>query len=228
MKEFYNFLIDNYTLPIYLVTWVVVVLRYRTYYDTPLQYFPIFIMYTLLSETLAVLILRYEEFQFLSDDRYSNYNVIVYNIYALVSFLFYYYIYWQVLKVEKHKSWVFIGALVSLLVFVASLFFQNPFHMSLYYADIVSSIILLFSIGLYIKEKKSEKSSYSQIHNTMFWTSMGLAVFYICFPIVYFIVHEMPKIYLEYPIFQVLMITVVFMHLAFIIGAIAGRRKAFR
>ncbi|MBO0329163.1 hypothetical protein [[Muricauda] lutisoli] len=228
MKEFYDFLIDNYTIPIYLVTWIVVVLRYRTYYDTPLQYFPIFIMYTFLSEMLAALILRYEEFQFFSDDSYSNYNVIVYNIYALVSFLFYYYIYWHVLKVKKHKAWVLYGAFISILAFMVSLFFQNPFHVSLYYADIISSFILLFSIGLYIKEKRFEQSSYSQIHNTMFWTSMGLAVFYTCFPIVYFIVHEIPKIYLEYPIFQILMIAVVFMYSSFIIGAIAGRRKAFR
>ncbi|GLU44004.1 hypothetical protein [Allomuricauda sp. NBRC 101325] len=228
MKEFYDFLINFYTIPLYLITWIVVIFRYRIYVDTPLKFFPIFVIFTFLSEMLGYLIWRFDEFQFLTDDAYSNHNVIVYNIYALVSFQFFYHVYWQILQLEKHKKWVVYGVFTSILAFSISLFFQNPFHISLYYADIISSLILLICIGLYIHEKRTDKEKYPTKHNLMFWTSLGLTIFYICFPIVFYVGHELPTVASQNGVFDVLMIAVLFMYVCFIAGAIFGRRKTFR
>ncbi|WP_090294007.1 hypothetical protein [Flagellimonas zhangzhouensis] len=228
MEEFYGFLIDNYTIPLYFITWIVVIFRYRIYVDTPLKFFPIFIIYTFLTEVLGYLIWRFDEFQFLADDAYSNYNVIVYNFYAFISFQFFYYVYWNVLKREKHKKWVMYGVYTSILAFLVSLFFQNPFHISLYYADIISSLILLICIGLYIHEKRTDKEMYPTKHNLMFWTTLGLAIFYCFFPIIYYLGHELPTVASNYGVFNILMIVVLFMYACFIAGAIFGRRKTFR
>lgn len=157
MEEFYKFMATQYHIILYVVVWFAAIVHYRNYFDTPLKYFPVYLMYTFLTELLGYFISFHDSFQFFSDERYNWHNVIIFNIYSVITFPFFYYIYWRVLKNEKHRKWVKHGTVISMSVYVISLFFQDPFHMNLYYADLVASMVLLTIIGLYFKEKKERR-----------------------------------------------------------------------
>lgn len=229
MEELYKFITSQYFTLLYPMVWFVAVLRYRTYFDTPLKYFPIYLMYTFLTELLGYFIKHHDDFQFFSDERYKWHNVIIYNIYAVITFLFFYYIYWRMLKVDKHRNWVKYGAVISILTYVVSLFFQDPLHMNLYYANLVASLILLIDIAFYFKEKMDEGPHlHSMKHNLMFWISLGLAVFHAFFPFLFLIAYEAPKIWAEYQLRQVLKVLILFMYGTFMLGFLISKRKAFR
>lgn len=228
IQELLNFIEDSYYIPLYLLAWIIAVGRYRSYYDTVLKYFPVFIIYTFLTELLGYFIKHTDEFQFFSDYRYTWHNIIIYNIYSVLSFSFFYYIYWSILKIDKHKTRVKYAAIVGLSSYLISLFFQNPFHKGLYWADLIASIVLLYAIGLYFIEKRKENSYYAMRDNLMFWISIGLFIFHIFFPFIFIAAYDFPIFYYEYQLHEILKIFIVIMYLCFIIGFLMGKRKAFR
>ena len=228
MEEFYNFITEQYFLPFYLIVWLVAMVRYRTFFDTPLKYYPIYLMYTFLTELLGYLVKHTDEFQFFSEEKYNWHNVIIFNIYSVIAFAFFFYIYWNVLQSKKHKRWVVYGGMVSFFSYLISLFFQDPLHMNLYYADLIASMVLLFDIGLYVREKRCEEATYPIKHNLMFWTSLSLAVFHAIFPYLFLIAYEAPEIWAQYQLRDVLKVLIIFMYGTFMIGVILGRRTSFR
>ncbi|WP_299486192.1 hypothetical protein [uncultured Allomuricauda sp.] len=227
-QELVDFVKEHYTIPLYLVAWIISVIRYKRYYDTVLKYFPVFIIYTFLTELLGYFIKHTDEFQFFSDYRYAWHNIVIFNIYSVVSFTFFYYIYWKVLKNEKHKVRVKYASMIAALGYLVSLLFQNPLHIGLYYADLLASIVLLYAIGLYFIEKRTEQSYYSMRDNLMFWVSIGLFIFHIFFPFIFIAAYDWPIFYYEYRLHEFLMILIVIMYLFFIAGFLLGKRKAFR
>ncbi|WP_420320053.1 hypothetical protein [Flagellimonas sp.] len=227
-QELVNFLEEHYCIPVYLVAWIIAIFTYKRYYDTILKYFPVFIIYTFFTELLGYFIKYNDNFQFFSDDRYNWHNIIIYNIYSILTFCFFYYIYFNILKNKKHKVRVKYAAVSALIGYVVSLFFQNPFHIGLYYADLVASIVLLYAIGLYFIEKRNENSYYLLRHNLLFWVSLGLFIFHIFFPFIFIAAYDFPIFYYEYRLHDFLKILIVLMYLIFILGFVLGKRKAFR
>ncbi|MCK0160187.1 hypothetical protein [Allomuricauda sp. F6463D] len=228
MEGLYNFVSEHYIMPFYIMVWLVAVMRYRTYFDTPLKYYPIYLMYTFLTELLGYFIRFNDEFQVVNDDTYHWYNVIIYNIYSVISFMFFYYIYWLIVQNEKRRKWIKVGAVVSLSAYLISLFFQDPFYSNLYYADVVASMILLLTIGYYFKEKRSESSPYLMKDNLMFWTSLGLVIFHIFFPFLLLIGYEAPEIWIQYNLRGILKILILIMYGSFLVGVLFHKRRAFR
>ncbi|RDY60843.1 hypothetical protein [Flagellimonas nanhaiensis] len=226
--EIYDFLKEHYFVPFYLLTWIISVLTYRRYFDTALKYFPMFIAYTFFTELLGYFIKYHEEFQFFSDDRYSWRNIIIYNIYQVVTFLFFYWVYWRVLKSKTYKKWVKYGAVVAMFSYAVSLFFQNPFYVSLYYADVIGSLVLLMCIILYFKEKRMETNPYPQKHNLLFWVSVGTFIFYLLAPYIWLTGYLRYDIWVTYYFWKVLIVLIMIMYSLFIIGLLMGKRKAFR
>ncbi|MEX0314703.1 MAG: hypothetical protein AB3N18_11040 [Allomuricauda sp.] len=227
-QEFLNYLQDSYFTPLYLLTWVVAVSTYKRYYDTILKYFPVFIIYTFFTELLGYLVKHTNEFQFFSDSRYAWHNIIIYNIYSVASFTFFYYVYWKILKDENHKKKAKYAAITALFGYLISLFFQNPFHKGLYWADLLASIVLLYMITLYFIEKRKENNYYGMKHNLLFWVSLGLIIFHIFFPFIFIAAYDFPIFYYEYHLHEFLKVLIVIMYLLFIIGFLMGKRKAFR
>ncbi|KQC31386.1 hypothetical protein AAY42_16965 [Flagellimonas eckloniae] len=228
VHEFLEFLKEQYFIPFYFVTWVISALNYRKYFDTVLKYFPVFIAYTFFTEVLGYFIKFHDGFQFFSDERYSWDNVIIYNVYSIVSFSFFYYIYLNTLKNQKHKKWLKYGILVSAIGYLVSIFVQDPFHINLYYADLIASIVLLFAIGLYIKEKMGEPSDHPMKFNLLFWISLGLVVFHIFFPFIFLLLYEAIDFYYKYHLHELLIILIMVMYCLFSIGFLMSKRKAFR
>jgi small-conductance mechanosensitive channel len=228
MEEFYTFISEQYILPFYLIVWVVSMAKYSTYFDTPLKFYPVYLMYTFLNELLGYFIKYFDEFQVVDIEQYRQYNVIIFNIYSVISFLFLYYIYWRMVQTKKHKKWIQIGATISLLSYAISLFFQSALYSNLYYADMIASFVLFLNVWLYLKEKKSDPNPYPNKHNLMYWLSLGLIIFYSIFPILFWVGYEAPKIWVNYHFRTILRILILILYGSFLVGVLVHKRRAFR
>lgn len=217
-----------YVIPFYFITWVISALNYRKYFDTVLKYFPVFIAYTFFTEILGYFIKFHEGFQFFSDEKYAWNNIIIYNIYSVVSFAFFFYIYWKTLKNPIHQKWFKLGIFITSGAYFLSLFFHDPFHGNLYYADLVASLVLLFAIALYFKEKITETNDYPMMFNLLFWISLGLAVFHLFFPFIFIALYEARDFYYQYHLYDFLVILILIMYGMFTIGFLFCKRKAYR
>lgn len=227
-EEFIRLLREQFYVPLYFITWVIAVYRYKRYFDTPLKYFPIFIIYTFFTELLGILIKYSNDFQFFSDDRYAWHNVIIYNVYQVITFVFFYWVYRNVIKETSTKKWIKYGTYICVLTYVVNSFITNPLHNNLIYGEILGSIILVIVVLLYFKEKIAEKNPFPQWQNLLFWTSLGLLVFYIFSPFIMFVGMTQQQLYYELHFRQLLLFLIVFMYSCFIIGFLLGKRKAFR
>lgn len=221
-------LIEHFYLPLYLVTWIVAVVRYRTYFDTPLKYLPMIIIYTFFTELLGVLIKYNNNFQFFSDDRYTWHNVIIYNIYQLVFFLFFFEVYRKILKNKISKKIISYFNVVCILSYIVNAFISNPLHNQTTYAHIVGSLMLLFILIQYLREKLKENYAQPLMYNLMFWISIGLLIFYIAFPFI--LITYLFKVDIWFLVYfrPILLSSIALMYGLIIFGLLIGKRLAFR
>lgn len=225
----FPFLKENYFLIGYAITLVVSLAFYRRYFDTVLRYFPILITYTFLNEFFGYMVKTNQELSFFPEDlEYSSDNEILYNIYAVVFFGFFYFVYWQVISNEKFKKWIVIGGSITAISYVVSCFFQPPMDTQLFYATAIGSWVLAFSILLYFLDKSRNKEKIVQPYNLMFWVSLALLIFYAIFPAIYLIGYLDYASWEAYHLRLVLRILIVIMYTLFTVGFLRGRRHSFR
>lgn len=219
---------ENYFLLSYGIALCIGIATYRKYYDTILKYLPILIAYTFLNELLGYLIRYYPNFSFFQDYIKTSQNDIIYNLYDLVYFGYFYYVYWKLNTRLKIKKWIQIAAFTALFSYIISIFFQNPLEISLYYATSYSSWILVFCILLYFYDIYLNKEKFIQPGNLMHWVSLGLLIFYNVFPIIFLIGYLDYNIWSNYNLSTVLRILIVIMYSIFTIGFIKARKREFR
>lgn len=219
---------DQFFIPLYLLTWIISIIRYRRYFDTPLKYLPMIIIYTFFTELLGYFIKYNNEFLFFSDSRYAWHNVVIYNIYQVVFFLFFYLGYRKILHSKTSKKWIAYGIYICIASYFVNALFMNPLHNRLIYAHIIGSVILIIIIGLYFKESNSEKTPYPVIYNLMQWISVGLLIFYISFPVITILYKLNVNIKIRSYLRPALLTSIVLMYVSFIVGLVIGKRKAFR
>jgi len=227
-EEILTYLKDQFFIIAYFITWVVSVATYRKYFDTALKYFPIFIAYTFFTDLLGYFIKYNDNFQFFSDNRYSSLNIIIYNIYQLVAYLFFYWVYYRVIQSVRYRKMIRYGLVVTLTTYAISLFFYNPFYKGLYIAETVGSWVLLMCILLYVLEKRKEESAYPIVRNLLFWISLGNFIFYLFTPYMFLLGSFDDKLWFKYPIQKALFVLIAFMYGSYTLGLILSRRKAFR
>ena len=227
-SDLYIIFKEHYFVPFYLVAWIVSVVTYRKFFDTVLKYFPVFIAYTFFTELLGYFIKYHEEFQFFSDERYSWRNIIIYNVYQVVTFLFFYWVYWKTVNSTQYKNWIKYGGMVAMAGYLISLVFQNPFYTGLYYADILGSLVLLMCIVFYFKEKKGETNPYPQRYNLLYWVSIGNFIFYLFAPYIILLGYIRYDLWAVNNLHSKLVALILLMYTLFIIGMLIGKRKAFR
>ncbi len=225
-QQLIRFFTEHFYIPLYLLTWIIAVFRYKRFFDTPLKYLPMLIIYTFFTELLGYFIKYNDEFLFFSDDRYAWHNVIIYNIYQLIFFLFFYRVYHRTLKKSFHRIWSKYGSYLCILAYIVNSIIANPLHNRLSYAHIVGSFILIFILVMYFLEKRSEESLYPQKHNLLFWVSMGLFAFYLIFPLV--LIFGNISIDVQFYLRRILLSLIGIMYGCFIIGLLIGKRQAFR
>lgn len=210
-----------------MVALVVSLINFKKFVDTPLRLLPLLIAYTLFNELLGYFVINFEEFSFFDEEEYNWHNVIIYNIYHLVFLAYIFWLYHEVLKNKTNKKTIKIGALVTFLCYAISLFFQDPFHSNLYYADCISCIVTIMGITLHFQEIKRTNGGVNR-YNLMVWINSGLLVFNLFFPFYILNGYLNVDFYLEYHLRQILWGVVSTMYLLFIIGFIISKRSAFR
>lgn len=225
-QELIDFIFTHYFLFIYGITWVIAVLRYRRYFDTPLKYLPILIAYTFFNELLGYFI-KYSDSFALFASRLSA-NELIYNVFSIVFFSYFYYTYWKIVPSEKSKNQIKWVSILVLVAYTLSAFLQNPLTINLFYANAIGSWVLLFIIYQYFKNLKPPPNIKVDRYNLMFWISVGLVVFYTIFPFLFLIGYVRLDVWEKYGLKTVLQILIVIMYALFIIGFIISRRRAFR
>lgn len=165
-------------MPLYGLTLVVAIWRYPQYFDTPLRYFPILLMYTLVNELLGIFILRNPDINLFFNELYTGYTWVIYNIYNYVFFLYFFYVYWSYAALEKHKNWIKNGGILFVVVSLINPFFQSFAFESQLIAYVVGSLLLLLWILLFFRQHHENYGSWFNSRNLMCWLSFGLLIFY--------------------------------------------------
>lgn len=218
MLEFFK---NNYFVPLYAIVLAFAILRYRLYYDSVLKYLPILIGYTLLTETLGILIRDYEAFQIIYLEKYHYANYFIYNIYDIAFFIYFYFVFWKSIQNLKYKSLIKYGSIIYLISTIVNPFFQNVFIFPQIYASTIGSIVLIISILLYYRESSQK----SKVKNSLLnWISIGLLIFNFFFPLVMLAGRFNYDLYEELNFQQFHYFLIVAMYTCFIFGFIKMRR----
>ncbi len=227
--HFIDFIRNHHFMVIYGITLILSIVSYRKYFDTTLKYFPIILAYTFFNELLGVLIRDSQQFQIIFIDQYRYHNIIIYNIYYVVFFLYFTYVYVNSLNNRKHQKIIKIGGLVYFASCVANALVQDFIIYPQLYAFLCGSILLIVCLSLYfIKLRRENHFQYlPNKFNLLFWVSLGLIVFYGFYTPVKALRSIDYHTYLTYfrtP--HLLMIAI--MHIFFCIGFVKSKRRAFR
>lgn len=211
----------------YFVALVVSLTTFRKYFDTPLRFFPLLIAYTFFNEVLGYFIFTYEEFSFFENEEYDWHNVIIYNIYHVFFFGYLYWLYFQLLKNKRQHLLIKIFAGATFIAYCISLFFQNPFHSGLYFADCLACVFVVVLVLLHFKHLRQINKTQPSRYNHMVWFGLGMLVFHIFYP--YYVLNGYHNVdfFLEYNLRQVLWGFVSVMYSLFITGFLLGKRPYF-
>lgn len=216
-----DFIQNNYFLPFYAIAFALSLWRYKWYYDSILKYFPIIIGYTFLSEVLGFIIFNFESFQIVYSEKYPYANNFIFNIFEMVFFLYFYYVYYKCVNKIPYQKLIKYGAMG---YFIAS--FINPFYQDIFifpqvYASSVGSMVLILAIVLFLLENRKVPA---KVNNLLFWVSAGLLIFNLFFPIIMLTGLYNYELYQDLNLRHFHYIMIVVMYTCFIIGFIKMHR----
>jgi len=215
-----EFLEGEYILALYALAFLLSIYRYRKYYETLLKYFPILIFYTLLTELLGKFIGEFEEIQIVYLDQFENYNSLIYNLFEIIFFLYFYYVFWNELNNTRNKKFIKYGSIFYIIISIINPFFQDAILYPQIYALTFGSILLVITTLLYFKELDSKSTGIPHYSNLLFWISVGLMLFHVFYPIIMVIGFYYSQAYLDLHLRTLLHILICIMYLCFIVGFI--------
>lgn len=213
--EILDTILNDAYIPISGVSALVAILCFSAYKHTVLRYFPVILLYTFLSESLATYLLGYPE----------N-TVLIYNIYNLIFFLFFFYVFWSFVQQKEYKRTIIFSVSVFLLTSIINPFFQNFMLVSQLYVYIVGGLLLIVCIILYFLELLYSPKVLNVKKDLLFWISVGLLLFYVGYiPIklirIYFVTGSEVLMSLR----RVHLLLILIMHSCFIVGFLWTKKK---
>lgn len=173
-----DLILENSFIPFYGVTLVLSVVKYSKYYDTPLKYFPIILLYTFLNEILGYFIFNYEEYALVLDKAYNSYTVVIYNIYNVFFYCYFFYLFSNYIENKIQRNIIRIGSLAFLIIAAINPFFQNVLIENQTYTYVFGGLVLLITVLFYGLQPLSEKKNMNLKNNILGWLSVGLFIFY--------------------------------------------------
>ena len=226
IEQFSHFIKNHHFLVIYGVTWIISVKYYRKYFDTPLRFLPIIIAYTFFTELLGYLIGTSEEYAFFN--KLESSNDIIYNIYGLVFFSYFQFIFWKLVDTILHKKVILILWFISFGGFVVNAFFQNPLIQVLFYATSIAALLLAITVLIYWRDKRPEWSWSIDRYNLVTYISIGLFIFHLIFPFIFLTSFLKNELWFTLNLGNIHKSLIVLMYSLFCLGFIISRRRAFR
>ncbi len=176
----FDYYLKNSQLYFYGIAIIVAIFRYPKYFDTPLRFFPIFLMYTFLNELFAYLIHNESNFfNPFSKNVYEDNNLILYNFYNIIFFSYFYYIYWHFTKTQQYKNYIKYAGYSFFIAVAINLAYQKFFTEQQIITYIYGSILLIGCILLFLKEHKSILRKKTIKYSLLFWLSIGLLIFHL-------------------------------------------------
>lgn len=215
-------------IPLYAVTLTVALWRYPRYFDTQLRFLPILFLYTFLNELLGSFIVFDEQIALIFSDLADN--SVIYNLYTIISYLYYYYVFWSFSKDHSFRKNILYAALIFMVSCVINVFFQSFTSDSQTLSYGVGGCILLYCTISYLRYFISLPQKFTIKQNILFWMSLGLTIFYIGYvPIKIFWFFKFIYGFSESPWIRSIHLTLIFvMYLFFIVGFIQMRRPLRR
>lgn len=154
---------------LYIGVFILGAIKYPLYKDTPLNFFLLVLLFTILAESLG----KYVR------DFVQPRNAIIYNIYYIFYFSFLLYIFMKVIDVEKFKKYIKIGIGIYWVFYIGDWFFTDYLERGFIVSYFVGAGVLVFSIILYYISILQSSLVLVVKNDLLFWVSVGLFLFYI-------------------------------------------------
>ena len=167
--------------PLYALTLLIALWRYRRYYDTALKYFPILLFYTFLTELLGIIIRDSVNINLFLNEFYANNNFVIFNIYYIISFSFFLAIYYLYLNRPSHRK-IVVGLMIffSVTALVNSIY-ESFLTISQVYAYVAGGISMIACTSLYFIENKTDRKRWFNPRDLLSWISLGMLAFYLVY-----------------------------------------------
>ena len=167
--------------PLYAITLLVALWRYRHYYDTALKYLPILLFYTFLSELLGMIIRDSENMNLFLNEFYANNNFVIFNIYYIISFGFFLIIYYLHLSRPFHKKVVLALMILFTFTTIVNAIQESFLTVSQAYTYVAGGISIVVCTAIYFIENKTERHKWFNPSDLLSWISLGMLVFYLVY-----------------------------------------------
>lgn len=214
-------ILSNSFVVIYAITLVLALVRYGKYYETPLQYFPILLLYTLLNEILGLVVVRYDYFDLSFEANYENYNVVIYAIYNIIFYLYFYYLFWNYAESKRLKRQIFFIGILFCSVALFNMFIQDITTEHQIISYLFGGITLI-----YLSISHLRKVSISvEKKDILFWICIGLLIFllgYLPIKVIRYLKIEGINYML---IWRMHILLILAMYFCFIVGFVRMREK---
>lgn len=168
-------------LPVYLIAVLVALWRYPRYFDTPMRYFPVLLMYTLATEVLGSFTLEYDEISLFVNDLFRNYNWLIFNIYMILFATYFLNVYYRVIHNRRHQQLLFWAGVFFLTVCLVNSVFQSFRYEMQLWSYLAGSTVLVLASILYLKHRRLSSGHLFSDRDLLSWVSLGLAIFYVGF-----------------------------------------------
>lgn len=177
--ELLNDLAEYIFFGLYALVLGLAVYRFPRYYDTPARFLPVFFAYTLLTETVGIIVRDYDAFSIVIREMYYNNNWLIYNIYGLVLVIFFYFLYYRyitALRLDWVKA-VGLGLFIGVGLWNA---WQYDFStVSQAFAYTVGGLLLIASSAGYLLQEFHLADRNLVWKDLLVWISIGLLVFHL-------------------------------------------------
>ncbi|MEM7381814.1 MAG: hypothetical protein AAF361_11535 [Bacteroidota bacterium] len=175
---FLDTLLENSYIPMYGLALVLALIRYPKFFDTPLKFFPILLMYTFLNEILGTIISSNDQYSFVFNDFYADYNMVIYNIYNVVFFAYFIYVFRAYLPQGKPKKILLICGALFLLVSLLNPVFQDFMIEAQIGIYVVGALVLITGIIFYFVDLQKNTGRWFHRKDLMSWIGLGMLIFY--------------------------------------------------
>tara|TARA_R110002020_G_scaffold91560_3_gene222436 strand:+ start:43224 stop:43925 length:702 start_codon:yes stop_codon:yes gene_type:complete len=169
-----EFLLDA-CIPMYGITLALALWRYPYYFDTPLRFYPILLFYTFLNEILGAAVKNSKEFILVTHEFYRSYNWVIYNVYTVVFYLYFFFIFWKLGSSVHYKKWIVFSASIFMATVITNPFLQHILVPQVYTYS-VGGILLIICILLYLINTKLKAITLSE--KFVLWLCAGVLLFY--------------------------------------------------
>jgi len=179
------------------------------------------IAYTLLSEILGYLIVEFESFQIIYSDKYPFANNLIFNIFDIVFFLYFYFVFWKAIANSTHRKVIKYGTVLFVISCLINPFFQSILILPQVYAITVGSLLLITFCIFYFRQTITTKKS----NCLMLWISIGLLIFYFFYPTIIILGIYNYDFYQRLHLNQLNRLLIAIMYVCFIIGFLKMRKS---